>query len=317
MAGFIRVACRVLLSLLLVPAAPAQELRSVGVSVSDLSNPFFVRIADGVRHEVGRLSAGRAEVMVVSNSYDMATQIEQIRNFIDRGVQMIVLNAPEPVGVGAIIRKARSAGIVVVAVDVAAQGADVTVTSDNHEAGRLACEYLGERLRGVGRVVMVNGPPVSSVIERVNGCRTALAAHSGITILSDERNGGGSRAGGLAVMTALMLAYPRIDAVFAINDPSALGADLAAHHAGRDEFFIVSVDGAPSAIDMLRRPDSRVVATAAQDPQLMAMRGVRIGYRILRGEAPPAEAVRLPTPLVTRDNMADYDGWTTGNRIGE
>ncbi len=304
--------CRVLLLLLPISTALAQELTAVGVSVSDLSNPFFVRIADGVRHEAARLGAGRAEVTVVSNSYDMATQIEQIEAFIDRGVQMIVLNAPEPLGVEAIIRKARNVGIVVVAVDVAAQGADVTVTSENREAGRVACEFLAETLRGVGKMVIVNGPPVSSIIERVAGCRVALAAHPGITILSDEYNGGGSRAGGLAVMTALMLRYPQIDAVFAINDPSALGADLAAHHAGRDEFFIVSIDGAPSAIDVLRRPDSRLRATAAQDPQVMAMLGMRIGYRILQGEPPPPEPIRLPTPLVTRDNLVDYPGWTMG-----
>lgn len=317
MTGLVRVVCRVLLLLLPVSATGAQELSAVGVSVSDLSNPFFVRIADGVRHEAARLSAGRAEVVVVSNSYDLATQIEQIETFIDSGVEMIVLNAPEPLGVEPVIRKAQQAGIVVVAVDVAARGADVTVTSENRGAGRVACEFLAETLRGVGRMVIVNGPPVSSVIERVAGCRVALAAHPGITILSDEHNGGGSHAGGLAVMTALMLSYPKIDAVFAINDPSALGADLAAHHAGRDEFFIVSIDGAPSAIDVLGRPDSRLRATAAQDPQVMAMLGVRIGYRVLRGASPPPEPIRLPTLLVTRDNLIDYPGWTVGEGARE
>lgn len=48
-------------------------------------------------------------------------------------------------------------------------------------------------------------------------------------------------------MTSLLAANPKIDGVFAINDPTAIGADLAAKQAQRNEFFIVGVDGSPTA----------------------------------------------------------------------
>ena len=222
---------------------------------------------------------------------------------------MIVLNAADPEGILPVIEKAKRADIVIIAVDVDAAGADVTVISDNFQAGQAACGYLAERLNGRGDVVIINGPPVSSTIQRVAGCKSVLNDYPAIRILSEDRNSGGSRAGGLAVMTGLLLAYPEIDAVFAINDPTALGADLAARYAGRREFFIVSVDGAPGVEQALKDADSLLAATAAQEPRVMAMRGVEIGYRLLNGVEPERDRILIPTPLITRENVDEYEGW--------
>lgn len=302
--------CVVLTMLTEAGAAPPRDLGAVGVSVSDLGNPFFVEIARGVEQAAHRLGGPGTRVSVVSNSYDVATQNRQIRQFVAAGVDMIVLNAADPRGVADAVAQARAAGVVVVAVDVAADGADATVTSDNTQAGEAACRYLAQRLGGQGRVVIIKGPPVSSVIDRVRGCRGVLAAHPGIRILSDSQNAGGSREGGLLVMTALLAEFPHIDAVFAINDPTAVGADLAARQAGRDGFFIVSVDGAPEAVAALGQADSLLAATAAQNPRLMAARGVELGYRVLRGEAETPLTLLIPTPLITRDNVDGYRGWS-------
>ena len=289
----------------------AVELSSVGVSVSDFGNPFFVQIAKGVVQKVAAIGTPDATVSVVSNNYDLATQIQQINDFIVEGVQMIVLNAADSEGVLPVLEKAKQAGIVVIAVDIEAQGADATIMSDNFQAGRMACEYMAERLQGEGDVIIINGPFVSSTIDRVAGCKASLTQYPAIRLLSDEKNGGGSQDGGLAVMTALLFAFPKIDAVFAVNDPTALGADLAARQAGRDEFFIVSVDGAPSAEEALQDGVSLLMATAAQDPRVMAMRGVDIGYGLLNGSKPEQNPTLLPTPLITRENVYDYKGWTT------
>ena len=96
--------------------------------------------------------------------------------------------------------------------------------------------------------MIVNGPPVTSVIERVDGCLNVLSQYPKLKILSKDQNAEGSRDGGLRVMSDLLTTFPDIDAVFAINDPSGVGADLAANQAKRDDFFIVGVDGAPEAI---------------------------------------------------------------------
>lgn len=296
----------------LMGAASAQELTSVGVSVGDLANPFFVQIGAGATAKARELGGENVQVTVVSGNYDLNTQTSQIDNFIAAGVDLILLNAVDFEGIAPAVRRAKEAGIVVIAVDVGAEGGvDATVTSNNVQAGEQACQYIVDRLGGEGNVVIINGPPVTAVIDRVEGCKSVFAEHPGITILSDSQNAGGSRDGGLNVMSNLLTSFPDIDAVFAINDPTGIGADLAARQAQRTDFFIVGVDGAPAAEVALADENSLFVASAAQDPFAMAERAVEIGYEILQGNAPEEETILIPTELITRDNLDTYEGWTT------
>ncbi|HDR1022546.1 TPA: ABC transporter substrate-binding protein [Pasteurella multocida] len=298
------------LMLAVAPFAQAKELKSIGVTVGDLANPFFVQIAKGAELKAKELAGDKVNVVSVSSGYDLGQQVAQIDNFIAAKTDMIILNAADSKGIGPAVERARKAGIVVVAVDVAADGADATVTSNNYQAGEIACQTIVEKLNGKGNVVIINGPPVSAVQDRVQGCQDVFAKHSDIKVLSHNQNAKGSREGGLEVMTSLLIAHPKIDAVFAINDPTAIGADLAAKQAQRSEFFIMGVDGSPDGEEALKLSDSLFRGTPAQDPQVMAAEAVKIGYDILQGKPAPKDPVLIPVHLITRDNIKDYKGWT-------
>src|SRR5471030_2384431 len=294
----------------LAPLAQAKQLKAIGVTVGDLANPFFVQITKGAEMKARELAGDKVNVTLVSSGYDLGQQVGQIDNFIAAKVDMIILNAADSKGIGPAVKRAQAAGIVVVAVDVAAEGADATITSNNTQAGEMACQYISDKLKGKGQVVIVNGPPVSAVQNRVEGCMTELKKHPAIKLLSYNQNAKGSREGGLEIMTALLAANPHIDAVFAINDPTAIGADLAAKQAQRNEFFIVGVDGSPDGEEALKRQNSLFVATPAQDPQVMAAKAVEIGYDILQGKPAPTAPVLIPVKLIDRNNIASYKGWT-------
>src|SRR6202049_3567309 len=207
--------------------------------------------------------------------------------------------------------RAKAAGVTVVAVDVGAEGGvDATVTSNNKQAGQLDGQYLADRLKGKGQVVIVNGPPVSSIQDRVAGFLEVMKKYPGIKILSQDQNAGGSRDGGLRVMTDLLTAFPKIDAVFAINDPSAIGCDLAAKQAQRKDFFIVGVDGAPDVVPSLKDKDRLIAARAAQDPYKMAGEGVEIGNDCMNGKKTAQELTLIPVDLITKENVDQYKGWT-------
>ncbi|URK04543.1 ABC transporter substrate-binding protein [Pasteurella multocida] len=298
------------LMLAMAPFAQAKELKSIGVTVGDLANPFFVQIAKGAELKAKELAGDKVNVVSVSSGYDLGQQVAQIDNFIAAKTDMIILNAADSKGIGPAVERARKAGIVVVAVDVAADGADATVTSNNYQAGEIACQTIVEKLNGKGNVVIINGPPVSAVQDRVQGCQDVFAKHADIKVLSHNQNAKGSREGGLEVMTSLLIAHPKIDAVFAINDPTAIGADLAAKQAQRNEFFIMGVDGSPDGEEALKLSDSLFHGTPAQDPQVMAAEAVKIGYDILQGKPAPKDPVLIPVHLITRDNIKDYKGWT-------
>ncbi|HBQ0221418.1 TPA: ABC transporter substrate-binding protein [Klebsiella pneumoniae] len=292
------------------PFASAKELKAIGVTVGDLANPFFVQITKGAELEARKLAGDNVKVTLVSSGYDLGQQVAQIDNFIAAKVDMIILNAADSKGIGPAVKRAKEAGIVVVAVDVAAEGADATISSDNTQAGELACKYISDRLNNKGNVVIINGPPVSAVQNRVEGCETEFKKHPDIKILSANQNAKGSREGGLEVMTSLLAANPKIDGVFAINDPTAIGADLAAKQAQRSEFFIVGVDGSPDGEEALKRKNSLFVATPAQDPQVMAAKAVEIGYDILQGKPAPTAPVLIPVTMIDKNNVSSYKGWT-------
>jgi ribose transport system substrate-binding protein len=148
------------------------------------------------------------------------------------------------------------------------------------------------------------------VLDRVKGCEEVFSKNPGIKVLSRDQNAEGSRDGGLRVMSDLLTSFAKIDAVFAINDPTGIGAELAAKQAKRSEFFIVGVDGAPEAKEAIQDNKSLFVATAAQDPFAMAAKAVEVGNNLLKGKKPEQSTILIPVKLITRDNVSQYKGWT-------
>ncbi len=303
--------CGLLLAIsLTTPLFAQKKLSTVAVTVGDLGNPFFVQIAHGAEAAAKKINPG-VKFQSESSNYDVNNQTNQMDNFVASGASLILLNAADSKGIAPAVMRAKAAGVTVVAVDVGAEGGvDATVTSNNKQAGQLDGKFVADRLKGKGQIVIVNGPPVTAVTDRVAGFLEEIKKSPGIKILSQDQNAGGSRDGGLRVMTDLLTAFPKIDAVFAINDPTAIGCDLAAKQAQRKDFFIVGVDGAPDIVPSLKDKDSLVAASAAQDPYTMAGKAVDIGYDAMNGKKAAQELTLIPVDLITKDNVDQYKGWT-------
>ena len=298
---------------LALAAAPAsaKELKSIGISLGSLGNPFFVALSKGAEFEAKKTNPD-VKITTVGFEYDLGKQVTQIDNFIAAGVDLILLNPGDPKAIGAAIKKAQAAGITVVAVDTAAEGADATVTTNNVQAGEISCQYIVDKLGGKGDVVIENGPQVSAAIDRVVGCKQVFAKNPGIKVLSSDEHGKGSREGGLTVAQGYLTRFPKIDAIFAINDPQAIGTDLAARQQNRSGIIVTAVDGAPDIEAALKDPNSpQIQASASQDPFFMARRAVQVGVAILKGDKPASNVELFPSKLVTRDNIGQYQGWTS------
>jgi ribose transport system substrate-binding protein len=290
------------------PAA-AKDLNTVGISVGSLGNPFFVATIKGIEASAKKINPDTSFTNT-SSDYDLNKQFTQIDNFIAAGVDVIMINAVDPVAIEPAIKKAQAAGIVVGAFDVSAKGADVTVMTDNVKAGAIACQYLADHLKGKGEVIIVNGPQVSSIVDRVNGCKETFAKYPDIKILSDNQDAKGSRDGGFAVGQSLLTRFPKVDAIFAINDPTAIGVNLAAKQLGRNEFIITAVDGAPDIEAELKSGTSLIKASASQDPYTMAGQALDMAAEVLKGNKPAEAVVLLEPKLITSENLGEYQGWT-------
>ncbi|MFT4165028.1 MAG: ABC transporter substrate-binding protein [Microlunatus sp.] len=286
---------------------PVSEARDQTNAVA-AGHPYFTASVAGAKDEAKILDPN-SRFTVVSSEWDIGKQDNQINDFIAAGVNLILLNAADPQAIGPAVKRAKNLGIVVAAFDVAAEGADVTVMTDNVKAGAISCEELAKQIGQKGDVVIINGPSVSSVIDRVAGCKSALAKYPDIKITSDNQNPGAGRDGGLKAMQGFLTRFPHIDGVFAINDEQAIGADLAAKQVNRNEMKIAAVDGSPAGIDAIRSGTSRIVVTASQDPYQMAVEAVDMGAQVLNGKKLDKSTILLTPKLVTAQNAAQTEGW--------
>jgi ribose transport system substrate-binding protein len=288
-------------------AAKTDKKVIIGLTVQNLSNPFFIAMSKGAADSA---KSHGAEVITVSADGDLAKQTAQIEDFITRKVSMILLNPVDSKGIAGAVAEAKAAGIPVIAVDAGADGGISSfVESDNFLAGKLAGEYVVKRLGGKGNVVILSGNPVTVIKDRVGGFEEAIKNSPEIKVVATQ-NGQGSRETSVTVMENILQANGKgkIDAVFAINDPSGIGAKIAAEQAGRDkEMIIVGIDGAPDAVTALKEKRS-FVSSSAQHPYDIVQKGIEVGFKILKGEKVD-EHIKIPVELITQDNVDSYKGW--------
>ena len=282
------------------------EIKSIGLMVQDMSNPFFSAMEKGAKDMADELGA---TLNVQDAQLDLANQNEQIDAFIQQDVDLIVISAVDEDGIGPAIERAQNAGIIVIAVDTPAAGADAVVMTDAIEAGEKSCDYLFQQMGGKGNVLFVDGTPIQTIIDRIQGCNNVLESYPDIKVVGHQASSN-DRASGLAVTTDMLTATPDVQGIFGMNDPSALGAVLAVEQAGKTGSIIVTgVDGSPEGVDELKREGSPFIGTATQNPAEMVREAVRIAIDMTQGKAPEEEVVLIPSVLVTRDDVDQYPGW--------
>ena len=282
-----------------------KTIKTIGMTVQAISNPFFVAMLHGAQAEAKKIGAS---VLLEDANHDLGVQTNEMDDFIQKHVDLILLNAVDSAGIAPAVQRAVQAGIPVIAVDVGAQGGvSATVASDNVAAGRLACQYMADRLKGQGKIAILDGPPVTAVTDRIKGCMAVLAATPGLQVMA-RQVGNGDRTTGLELGTSILTANPHLDAIFAINDPEGLGVELAAKQANRKDVFIVAVDGSPDAVTSLKA-HGLFAATSAQSPYTIAITGVQLGEKILAGQKIDNTNIKVPVSLVTQDSVDSYGGW--------
>lgn len=301
------------LALALVLAAgaaySADEIKRVGVTVGSLGNPGFVVMGEGVTAAV-RERYPNAEVVVVSGDYDLSKQSQQMDDFVAAGMDVIILNAVDVEGIAPAVRRAKEAGVTIVAMDVGAEGGvDGTVTSNNIQAGRIAAEYLCERLNYKGNVIILNGPPATAIIDRVKGANEVFAKYPDIKVLSDNQNGLAQRDESYRIMGDLLTAFPNINAVFGNNDPTGLGCELAIKQAGRKDIIVAAVDGAPDAIEAMKAPGSQFVVSSAQQIRNLGWMSMYVAMGLRDGKQLKVEPTLIPVKLLTVENVDSWPVW--------
>jgi ribose transport system substrate-binding protein len=289
-----------------------QSKGTIGLSVLTLTNPFFKVIADSLTSEAAR--HGYA-VTVVSGEFDPARQQNQVKDFLVRRVAAIVLTPCDSQAIGPVIREANEAGIPVFTADIAclAPGVRVVthVATDNYGGGKEAARAMIEALGDTGgKLAILHHPVVESCLLRVRGFREAIdqfnagRARGRLEIVA-ELPGGGVKDQALRAADDLLQAHPDLAGVFAINDPSALGARAALEKAGKTQVKLVGFDGQPEGKQAIK--DGRIYADPVQFPEWIGQETARAIVKHFAGEAVPAQ-ILIPTALYRQSDALQDPG---------
>ena len=286
------------------PAAkPAEAQRKIGVSLLTFKNPFFKVIADNIEAE-GNKQGYKA--ISLSADEDPARQSQQVKDFVAQKVSAIVISPCVSKAIVPVIQEANEAGIPVFTVDIPCreEGVDIVcqVATDNfnggEQAGAAMIEALGEQ---GGKVAIIDYKQAESCILRVEGFKKAIAAHNekaganGKVEIAVELDGGGDKEIGLRAMDDALQSTSDLRGVFAINDPSALGARAAIEKAMKEaSIVIIGFDGQLEGRQAIR--DGKIFADPIQYPDRMGVEVVKAIVAYSKGEEVPKE-LKIPTTL--------------------
>lgn len=265
----------------------------IGVSLSTLNNPFFVSIREGVE-EVAKNE--NVETVITDAQNDSSTQNNQVEDLITQGVDLIVINPVDSTAISTSVQKANEANIPVICVDRKADEGELVsfIASNNVEGGKLAGEYILEKVGENAEVIQLEGiPGASSTRERGEGFTEATDGK--INLLASQ-TANFDRAEGMTVMENLLQAHPDVKAVFCQNDEMALGASEAVKASGKD-VTIVGFDGNDDALKAVE--EGSLSATVAQKPQEMGKLAIETALKYLKGEQ-VEEQVDSPLELIKK-----------------
>jgi ribose transport system substrate-binding protein len=274
------------------------------VSLLTLTNPFFKEMADTMQAEGQKRGY---QVDVTSGEFDPAKQKDQVKDFLVRKAAAIILTPCDSKSIGTAIEDANAAGTPVFTADVAATADGVKVVShcatDNLEGGRVAGRAVVEALAGHGKVAILDHPEVESALMREAGFLEVLAQSPGIVLVA-KLPSEGARDRAFSATQDLLQSHPDIDAIFAVNDPGALGAMAALEKAGKlSQIKVVGFDGQLEARQAIKA--GKLYATVMQYPKEIASVTIDNITKYLSGEDVPKK-VLLP-PKIYRKADADTD----------
>lgn len=281
----------------------------IGVSLLTLENPFFRVIGDTITAEAAKHGY---ETVVVSADKDAAKQGNQVKDFIVRKAAAIVLSPCESRAVVPVIQEASAAGIPVLTVDIPCREPGVKllcqVATDNHGGGKEAAHAIIEALGPAGgKVAILHFKQAESCRLRVQGFMEVVNDHNakgqGRIEVVAELDGGGAKDQGYRAAEDALQAHPDLRGMFAINDPTALGARAALEKANKTEQVkLVGFDGQPEGKQAIK--EGKIYADPIQFPDRMGIEVVNAIVKHSKGQEVKPE-ILIPTRLYRQADAAN------------
>jgi ribose transport system substrate-binding protein len=280
-----------------------------GFTCMTMNNPFFTTIEASIRKQV---EANGDTLITLDTKQDIATQISQVEDMINQGVELVFMCPVDSKGIKPALDMLAAKKIPVVNFDTNVADQDLVKTvlvSNNEYAGQVVGEAVAKKFPNGGKIAILDAPYAAACVQRVDGFMKGLGASASKFKVVAQQNGKGDIGESLPVAESILQANPDLVAFFCINDPSALGALSAVKSAKlTDKVSIYGVDGSPDAKASIK--EGGLAATGAQSPINIGVECVKAANKILNGETVEKE-IKVPTFLIDASNVDKYGvtGW--------
>ncbi len=278
----------------------------VALVMKSLANEFFQTMAEGAKkHQAAH--AGDYELIVngIKNETDLAEQVGLVEQMVAQGVQAIVIAPADSKALIPALKRARAAGVLVVNIDNKLDADTLKqaelqvpfVGPDNREGAKRVGAVLAKRLKAGDEVAIIEGVTTAfNGQQRRMGFEDAMQA-AGMKIVSTQ-SGQWEMDKANTVASGILAANPQVKALLCANDNMALGAAAAVQSAGKGgQVQIVGFDNIAAVKPLLA--DGRILATADQHGDQLAVFGIEAALKVLKDKSAPVDQ-QTPVDVVTK-----------------
>ncbi len=291
----------------------------IGLITKTDTNPFFVKMREGAAQAA---AARGAKLLTATGRFDgdNASQVTAIENMMAAGARAILITPSDTKAIVPAIRKARAAGVLVIALDAPTDPPDATdalFATDNFKAGLLIGQYAKAAMAGRrARVATLDlNPGVTVGTLRHDGFMRGFGIANSDPSVVCRADTQGDQAKAQTAMENCLQKAPDINVVYTINEPAAAGAHQALRAAGKaKDVLLVSVDGGCAGVRNVKT--GIIAATAQQYPLKMAALGVEAGVAFATSGTRVSGITDTGVTLITDAPMAGVDSRNTTFGLG-
>ena len=283
---------------------------TIGVSVPTADHGWTGGVDFFAQQAVDRLQKAYPNLkFVLATAPDSTKQAADLEDMVTtRNIDGLVILPGDPDAMTASIKKVKDAGKWVTVVDRALSQPgipDLYVAGDNPGLGKTTAEYFKKALPNGGNIVVLRGLPIPIDKQRVDAFMDGIKG-TGIKVL-DQQFANWNRDDGYKVMQDFLTKYPNIDAVWAQDDDTLVGALKAAKEAGRDDkMWFVGGAGMNQIVKMVEAGSKQVPVDVSYNPNMVAT-AIDLTALHFVANAQVDGTMIINSTLITKDNAKQFD----------
>ncbi|WP_455818268.1 sugar ABC transporter substrate-binding protein [Pseudomonas cerasi] len=294
-------------ALALAPASQAKDLR-IGVALANFDLNFVSILRTQMAKEMEK---EKIQGQFEDAKGDVAVQVQQVENFINQGVDAIILNPVDTQGVKPMMEAAKRANIPLIFVnrkpEVELSGKMAYVGSDSLLGGRMEMEALAKKMNYKGNVAILMGAlSAEEARQRTKATEDVIAKYKDMKVV-EKQSAQWMRNEAVDVTSGWLLSGDKIDAIAANNDEMAIGAIMALNQSGKKDILVAGIDGTPDALQFIK--NGKLALTVFQDAAGQGKGAVTMAKQVIDGKNGD-KFMWIPYQVITKDN---YEAFASKN----